>query len=179
MLCDKCKKKEAVIFYNESINGQKRSFALCNECAAEAEKSGEIGTFDLPKKIYDPFEDMNSIFGSLFGIPQYQKMAVEEAKKCTLCGAKFEDLVAEGKVGCPECYKVFSDELAATISKIHGTTTHTGGAPARFMEGRERKRQIEALGAELKQAISEEEYERAATLRDEIRSLKGEKDGEM
>lgn len=179
MICDKCKKNEAVVFYNESVNGQKKSLALCADCAAEAEKSGEISTFDIHKKmLYDPFEDMNSIFGSLFGIPQYTKKALSEAKRCNLCGAEFSDLVADGKVGCPECYKVFADELRGTIAKIHGTTSHSGVSPSRFEKGKERKKKIEALEAELKKAISEEEYERAATLRDEIRALKEEKVGE-
>lgn len=179
MLCDKCKKKDATFFYNESVNGQKKSLALCSDCASEAEKSGEIGALDFPKKTYfDPFEDMNSIFGSLFGTPQYQKKSIGEVKRCTLCGAEFRELVAEGKVGCPECYKVFADELSHTIAKIHGTTAHNGSSPARFEEGRERKLKIKTLEAELKKAVAEEEYERAAQLRDELRALKEEKEGE-
>ena len=133
MICDKCKKKNAIVFYNEYVNGQKKSLALCADCAAEAEKAGEISSMDLHKKmLYDPFEDMNSLFGSLFGLPQYTKKSVSEAKRCNLCGAEFRDLVADGKVGCPECYKVFSEELRGTITKIHGTTSHNGDAPARF-----------------------------------------------
>ena len=34
MLCEKCKKRTATVFYNENINGKTRSYSLCAECAA-------------------------------------------------------------------------------------------------------------------------------------------------
>ena len=179
MLCEKCKKNEAVVFYKETVNGKTKSMALCEKCAREAEDAGEIkgmsgGFFE------DTFAGVNSIFGSLFGLPQYHQKAIGETKKSTLCGATFDDLVREGKAGCPECYKTFSDELSGTIAKIHGTTSHTGNAPARFRAGREKKRQIASLEAELKEAVASEEYEKAAELRDRLKELKSdaEKDGE-
>lgn len=42
MLCEKCKKNEASVFYRENINGKERKYSLCPECAAELEKNGEI-----------------------------------------------------------------------------------------------------------------------------------------
>ena len=35
MLCENCKKKEATVFYEENINGKKKSYKLCPDCAAE------------------------------------------------------------------------------------------------------------------------------------------------
>ena len=115
------------------------------------------------------------MFGSLFGMPTYHKKAfVGETKKCSLCGSAFSDLVADGKAGCPECYRVFAEELAPTISKIHGSTTHVGNAPERYRAGFERKTKIKNLEAELKNAIAAEEYEKAALLRDELKALRDE-----
>lgn len=172
MLCEKCKKKEATVMYKESINGHKSSYALCADCAAE------IGAFDSTKKlISDPFENMNSLFGSLFGLAPYKKSTGVDVKRCNLCGASFSELAAEGMAGCPNCYSEFEDELSATIARIHGSSVHTGAAPAKYMEGREKKKQIEAVEKELHDAVAAEEYEKAATLRDKLRELKSDEGG--
>ena len=42
MLCEKCKKNKATVFYEENINGKKRSYSLCEDCAAELQKSGDV-----------------------------------------------------------------------------------------------------------------------------------------
>lgn len=179
MLCERCKKNEAVVYYSENVNGNKKAFALCEKCAAEAEKNGEINKPDFGKSLFgDSVNNLNSLFGSLFGIPQYQKRELGERKKCSLCGSAFDDIVNEGKPGCPECYHTFGDELSRTISKIHGAATHTGNAPERFRAGRERKRKIEKVEAELKAAVAAEEYERAAELRDCLKMLREEKSGD-
>lgn len=171
MLCEKCKKNEAVVFYKEIVNGQKRSFSLCEKCAAEMESTG--GIHKMNDTIWsEPFGDVSSIFGSLFGLPKYQPRAVSEVKKCTLCGAAFSDLVSEGKAGCPECYRVFAEELSPTVTRIHGAAVHTGGAPERHRAGRERKAQIASLEADLKTAIAAEEYENAACIRDKLKELR-------
>ena len=170
MLCEKCHEKEAVVFYKETINGKTRSVSLCKKCASETEAAGEIGKIGS----VNPFEDVNSLFGSLFGIPSYHKKAIGEVKKCSLCGSMFSDLVSSGKVGCPECYKIFADELAPTIAKIHGTTVHSGSSPERYREGFERKAKIKELESALRSAVAAEEYEKAAILRDELKALREE-----
>ncbi len=174
MLCDKCKKKEAVVFYREVINDHEKSMKLCADCAAEAEKSGAIGK-SKPSDIFDSMGyagEVGSLFGGLFGLPTYHKQKVSEAKKCTLCASTFAELVKSGKVGCPECYKVFADELSGTVSRLHGATTHCGRAPGKMRESYARRAQIKELEAELKSAIEAEEYERAAEIRDKLRSLR-------
>ena len=137
MLCEKCKKKEATVMYKETINGNTSSMALCSECASE------FGVFESAKILAnDPFENMNSLFGSLFGLPTYTKNGISEEKRCDLCSATFRELAAEGKVGCPRCYSIFAEELAPTVAKIHGRTQHTGSAPSEYMADREKKNLI-------------------------------------
>lgn len=179
MLCERCKKNDAVLFYKESVNGKEKSLALCEKCAAEAEKKGEIGNISFSDPFFSHSADsIDKLFGSLFGLPQYKQKTLSASKKCSLCGATFADLVSEGKAGCPECYKVFADELADTINNIHGTTVHNGNAPSRFRHDREKKKKIKNLQDELKKAVHEEQYERAAEIRDELKALKNEEEGE-
>ena len=163
--------------YKENINGHVKSFALCAKCASELTEMPGYGksVYSQGDSLGDVFENVNSLFGSLFGLPAQQvRRQTGEEKKCTLCGAAFAELVKEGKVGCPECYKVFAEELAPTISRIHGTGVHIGTAPERYKEGRERKERIAELESKLKRAVEAEEYEEAAKLRDELRKLKSE-----
>ena len=167
MLCERCHKNEATVYYKETVNGKTNSLSLCKKCASEV--TGENG-----KSVFDnPFGEVNSLFGSLFGIPGYNKKSfVGEAKKCSLCGSSFSDLVSSGKAGCPECYRVFSEEFTPTISKIHGSTAHVGSVPDRYRAGFERKEQIQKLEEALKSAVADEEYEKAAILRDELKALR-------
>lgn len=170
MICEKCKKKEATVFYEETINGTKRSYSLCSDCAAEMEKQGELspgyGAFSLPS--FGGFHD--ALFGGLFGLSAGKP---QQKKTCPQCGATMDDLRANGKVGCPECYTAFREELDSTIRSIHGNVKHVGRAPARFRQNREKADRLATLKRQLKEAIAEESFERAATLRDEIRALEG------
>ena len=74
-------------------------------------------------------------------------------------------------MGCPDCYSTFADILNPYVEKIHGATQHIGAAPAAEQPKTD---PIEALRAQLKTAVENEEYEQAARLRDEIRRMEGE-----
>lgn len=175
MLCEKCNKNEATVFYRENVNGHKKSYALCKECAEACEAAGEIGKLGFEEDFWSShYSGMDSIFKGLFGQTPYLKKSPAQAKKCSLCGAVFSELVSDGKVGCPECYKTFADELASTISRIHGSCTHIGDSPEKYKAGREKKERIASLEKRLKEALETEEYEKAAELRDELRAVKSE-----
>lgn len=170
MLCETCKKKEATVFYEETINGAKRSYSLCADCAAALEKQGELSfghsPFSLPS--FGSFHD--TLFGGLFGLSEGQP---QQKKACPQCGTTMSDLRSNGKVGCPECYATFRLELNDTIRSIHGNVEHVGRTPSRFRQNRGKADRLASLKQQLKDSIAEEDFERAATLRDEIRSLEG------
>jgi len=175
MLCEKCKKNEATVYYRENVNGKEKKYALCSDCAAELEEKGEIN-ISFPSA-QDEFGMMNSIFGSLFAplSPMGQKkFTLADDKKCPLCGASFRDLCAEGRVGCAKCYDTFSSELERTISNIHSNAVHTGKTPSKLRGKLDVKRKIRALEGELKEAIHDERFERAAEIRDELNTLRGQ-----
>lgn len=177
MLCERCKKNEANYYYRENVNGIEKAYHLCGECAASLEKTGEIKGLGT-ETFFDGFfggHNMTGVFASLFAPSvreQNTSVSVPEKTKCSLCGASFEELAKEGKAGCPKCYEVFEDELKHSISRIHGRTCHTGKEPIRYREKNETRRKISSLEAELKEAVKNENYERAAELRDEIKTLR-------
>ena len=175
MLCEKCKKKDATVFYEETINGKTRSYSLCGECAAAMKQTGEISLGeDFGGNLFgaSPFGSLSdNLFGSLFGLPEVTRTS---RKLCPLCHSSFEDLRRSGKAGCPSCYQTFAAELENTIRSIHGNVKHIGRAPSKVKAEPQEKSQLETLREELSVAISEENFERAATLRDEIRALETE-----
>lgn len=169
MLCERCKKNTATVFYEESFNGESRSYSLCSECASELKKSGELsGLFG-----FSALGGMHDqLFGGLFGISEPTTKA---RKVCPLCASTFSDFRANGKTGCPECYSVFSEELKGTIRSIHGNVKHIGRSPLKFRKGREKENELKALKKQLREAISNEDFENAAILRDKIRAMENEK----
>ncbi len=178
MLCEKCKKRTATVFYNENINGKTRSYSLCGECAAKLREKGEIQEVtSMLNSFADPFFDLQeNLFSGFFGIPS-QKM-ISTQKKCNECGFTYGDIAQRGKVGCPNCYTVFRDELTPMLRSIHGTTTHNGAVPSRHRAKQERNERLKQLKKQLHDVVQKEDYETAARLRDEIRQLQSEKEKE-
>lgn len=171
MLCEKCKKRTATVFYNENINGKMRSYSFCGECAAKLKEKGEIQDItSMIGSFADPFAELHdNLFGGFFGMPTLRSVSSE--KKCPICASAYSDIIKEGRVGCPECYLAFSDELTPTIRSVHGTTMHTGAVPSRYRAQKARAEQLKRLKKELQDSISREDFERAAALRDEIKKL--------
>ena len=168
MICEKCKKNKASVFYEENINGTVTSYSLCRECANELDKGGDLSDlFALPY--------LHSFGGGLLnGLFLGKEGSVANEEVCPLCNSSFSDLQKTGKAGCHECYKTFEDKLKGAIRSIHGNGEHTGRSPAKFKRSHENETKLNDLKLRLKDAISEENFELAASLRDEIRSLEKE-----
>lgn len=159
MLCEKCGKNEAVFHYSEIINGKKKTLSLCQDCApAESVFGSSI---------------LSSLFGTANVDPLYGKRRSgnDDEKKCPVCGIGLNMIAKTGKVGCAECYRTFRSELTPLIKRIHGNALYRGNASESRIEKKEISRE-ESLRRELEKAIGEENYELAATLRDEIRAIK-------
>ena len=176
MLCEKCKKRTATVFYNENINGKVRSYSLCGDCAAKLREKGDLQDITSILENYtEPFSLLHdNIFGGFFGIPTGKSLS--SAKKCPSCGCTYAEFEKTGKVGCSVCYDIFSQELSRMIQSVHGTTSHVGGVPAKHRARRAREDKLEELNKGLQAAIEAENYENAAKIRDEIRQLKKEAD---
>lgn len=96
----------------------------------------------------------------------------ESAIKCPDCGLTPADFKEYGRLGCPSCYEVFEEKLSPLLKTLHSGTTHLGKVP----KGRQRvvsKEEIEALKRRMDEHVSREEYEMAAVVRDQLRSLEG------
>ena len=182
MICEKCNKKKVTVFYNENINGAVRSLRLCGDCAAAMQESGELEQLGSPiPSFISPFSALDDGFSSelavgtplaILGISPTQGRGL---KKCPRCAASLGEILETGRVGCDSCYEVFSDELTPVIRLAHGQTAHTGRMSRSYRVRKEKQSRIAELRKSLKEAVSSEDFETAATLRDRIREIEAEK----
>lgn len=170
MLCEKCKKNNAVTHIRQNINGMQSEMHLCENCAAEI-----TGKFNNEySKLFSDFGfGMNSMLTSIFGQDFLsENLLSSPEEKCKMCGATLSSIKKSGNVGCRECYETFREQLMPLISRIHGTTVHSGRVPASAEEKISVKNKIDELSLKLKEAIENEDFEQAASIRDQIKVLR-------
>ena len=192
MLCEKCGKNEATVYYHENVNGKTKTFRLCGGCAKEMEDADELPKFD-PDRFFDeldlfdepflqsPMKTLNGLLQGFFGTDRAlgsgSGREKKEEKTCPGCGSSLRDFATRG-AGCPKCFETFAEELAPTVSRVHGKAAHTGRAPGRYRSRVERKRRMETLAEEQREAIKNEDFEKAAAIRDELKKLRAEEEAE-
>ena len=183
MLCQICNKNPATIHVQEIINGEKKVFHLCAECAAKnAETEPILQSFNLAEMLYN-FTNENGQENA----GGAEATSAAPSVKCAACGWDTERFRKTGRLGCPECYLVFSEVLSGVLENMHRGLTHLGKTPCNHetdhrtedvIEKVALRRKIAACQQELEIRIRNEEYEEAAVLRDRIQELKRALEGE-
>lgn len=176
MNCERCHERPARYHVTRVVNGETvEELHLCERCAAER---GEVPPVPLAAGgLPDPHAAMQQLLaGLLAGLgPQAALQGgapgATVARSCPRCGQTYAEFARTGLVGCPECYDAFSAELEPVIRRIHGKSRHEGKVPRRSGASARRRRALEELRRELERAVSREEFERAAELRDRIHAL--------
>jgi protein arginine kinase activator len=160
MVCDFCDKK-ASVFLTQLVDGQMKKVCLCESCAKERGVTDPTG-----------FSLADMLLGGQPGLkPQPPSPSGPGGKQCPACGFTLDDLRRVRRFGCSECYVVFRDELGNILRGMHKSPTHVGKVPKGQMEQQVREQRLEELRSRLDQAVTSENYEEAAGLRDEIRQL--------
>lgn len=162
MLCEECDKNQATVHMKKIINNHVNESHLCEECA----KKSNSFNFDTSFSIQN---FLAGLLDSSYDGPV--KIEQVKALTCDKCGLAYGKFRQTGKFGCSNCYDSFRDKLVPLFRKIHGHDIHVGKVPkkAGILVGT--KRTIEKLKKELDSAVSKEEFEKAAQLRDEIKNL--------
>lgn len=169
MKCQKCNQNEANTHITKIINGNKTEMYLCDKCAAENQ---DLINFNAG---FD--HEFENFFNGFFGGPyisQSQSRPAVGQKVCDFCGTSIDDIFNRGKIGCSRCYKTFADYLTRPLKQIHGGIRHTGKLPLRAGRGIKRASEIDNLQSELNRAVMDQNFERAAELRDKIKDLKAQ-----
>jgi protein arginine kinase activator len=166
MLCERCKKNIANVHVIQINNNEKVELYLCEQCAKETESIH----FDTPISFQDfltGFLDM-----PLMGKASSKEYSSQGTTlQCPSCKMTYDEFSKIGRFGCAQCYTAFSSRLMPIIKNVHGNNEHVGKLPSSAAGELKIKRELEMLKKELKEAIRLEEFERAAQLRDKIRSM--------
>lgn len=106
-----------------------------------------------------------------------EQLAKLDKKTCPVCGISFAEFRQTGRLGCAYDYVCFQRDLEPLLVNIHGSKLHKGKRPTRRSGSPDRQHKLIQLRREMKEAISQEKYERAGAIRDRIgRIEKGEDD---
>ena len=161
MLCDVCKCNDATVFLTEIANGKMQKVNLCGACSQE-------------KGVEDPksFALADLLLG-LGAAEEIEKGA--PSQKCPVCGFTQADFKKTGRLGCSVCYVTFAEGLGSLLKAMQKGTEHVGKLPQRAHREIELGDRMKALTSDLEKAVKEENYETAASLRDQIKKLEHEK----
>ncbi len=160
MLCEQCKKNVATTHIHTVINGVVTEKNLCGYCAANL----SFGSNSIVNMIA-------SMFGETLNLaPEISEV------KCDCCGMTFSEIAEGGRAGCSKCYISFENQFLPLLQRIHGNTRHIGKVPDKEKDVKSGATELENLKAKLQEAISAENFEQAAILRDKIKLMEGKKD---
>lgn len=177
MKCDICGKNTATVHLTEIVDDQMSEMHLCEECAREksVQMEQQFGLADL--------------LAGLTDIGKQVKDVDKAVVRCDNCGLSYEEFRKLGRLGCGQCYTSFHSQLGILLKKIHGSSTHYGKQPIKLKAAKGKKSKATAekasdltnaspqvLKKQLQEAIEDEDFEKAATLRDKIRSMENKQE---
>lgn len=160
MLCDICKQNVATVHLTQMVEGKTKKVDLCESCSKA-------------KGVDDPTGF--SLADLLLGLGAAQEMEQATAGgevKCPHCGFTQADFKKAGRLGCAECYNTFAEGLEGLLRTMHKGTKHIGKVPQVLKQSQDLSDKLKGLQNKLEKAISEEDFETAAHVRDEINQVK-------
>lgn len=159
MQCCVCKEKTATVHLTQIMGDKMQKLDLCEDCA-KAKGVNDPGGFALA-----------DLMLGLGAAQEIEQAAGGLETKCPRCGFTQTDFKKSGRLGCPECYRTFADGLGGLLKTMHKGTRHTGKVPESLRESRDQADRLKLLQKKLAKAIEQEDFEQAASLRDEIKRL--------
>jgi protein arginine kinase activator len=171
MKCSVCKTGAATIHITESVSGVPDTKYYCTGCAKQ------MGLFNLSFSTDDVFKSFDNImksFDETFKSFDSTMKSFDETLKhldsqstditCPDCGMTLSKFRALGRFGCAKDYELF--KVGPFLEKIHGTSVHMGKAPEASSDDK-----LKRLKKDMEAAVKSENYEKAASIRDEIKKL--------
>jgi protein arginine kinase activator len=153
-LCEQCKKESAIVHVTRITNTGTTVSHLCEACARENGVPLEIKLpSDVPQK---------NIAATALPVAFVDK-------ECPSCHMMLSDFKTKGLLGCASCYNEFEKEIDGFLVQMHGSVNHKGKRGEAHCIATNGNLDIVKLKAELECAVSREEFELAALLRDTIK----------
>ncbi len=158
-MCDFCKANKAIVHVTQITEDKIITSHFCTACAnskgiSHADKSIKSSLYHFLEELE---EETDLVVGS------------GTKKNCSFCGMKLGEFRRTGRLRCSHCYTDFDTYLRKVLKRIHGSTQHTGKVylppnPNSY----ELEQKMKFLKNGMNRAVTREEFEKAAILRDEI-----------
>lgn len=162
MQCSVCNTNEATVHLTQVIGDKLQKIDLCEGCSQEKGVSDTTGfaLAELLLGMNEPKDEAPGGGGS------------KKQLTCPHCGFSQADLKKTARLGCPECYDTFSESLTGLLKNMHRGNRHVGKVPGTPAPAAASAFKLDELNDQLADAVKQEQFERAALLRDEIKALK-------
>jgi len=160
--CEGCK-KQATVHIQEISGGKSVEKHYCDSCP---KLQGE----HLAAKPHTPINELLTNF-----VLAHSGSTPETTVACTNCELTWSEFKSSGLLGCENDYVLFEKDLTQVIQRAHeGATHHVGKTPGRRQAlakspAAKKKSDLTKLKRDLQKAVESEDYEKAASLRDQIR----------
>lgn len=161
MMCDLCNERPADIFLEQRSGSSCRKINLCAACASK--KGIAAPAVSAEQK------NLDSVFREIF--EKKTKSSPDFKRLCPGCGKSLGEIKLSGFSGCPECYFVFSNEIKSLLNPNGIETKYTGTLPHRIKDFSNDITDRADLQRKLEEAVSKEDYEKAAVYRDFLRAI--------
>jgi protein arginine kinase activator len=142
------------------VEGKTKKVDLCESCSKASGVDDPTGF---------------SLADLLLGLGASQEMeavAGSSDLKCPNCGFTQADFKKAGRLGCSECYNVFSEGLESLLKTMHKGTRHVGKRPHQQQTEQDTDKLLKQLQKSLEKAVADENFELAASVRDQIKQAK-------
>lgn len=169
MKCQECHKRPATLHFTQVIHGHKTETHVCEVCAKEK------GYMAYPEEAFSLHNLLTGLFNfDSADVSSQSKSPIQQINdvQCPKCEMTLSEFKRVAKFGCVECYQTFSSQLDPILRRVHrGNTAHHGKIPKRKGGHLHLKKELDSLRGKLQTLIKNEEFEEAATVRDEIKEL--------
>lgn len=169
MLCEECHQNPATVLISVLVNGEATKRHLCAACMQKMQQ-------DFAKGNIQNF--LSSVLSSITSAAREAEQPCKDGLQCSRCGLTFQEFQKTGRLGCAQCYQDFREELKPMLLRIHGRSQHAGRVPLVNAREQEKQKAISDLRRRMDQAVSEENFEEAALIRDQLKMLSAASEGE-
>jgi len=168
IFCDECKKNIATVFLTKISGNEVSKVQLCEDCARRMEETTEAANLIafLPQLL-------GGVAPSTVDDGAAEDVLGTEPMECAVCGTSYNDFQKMGNLGCAHCYEEFGETLLRVILEFQESSEHIGKIPGKLSESARLRMQRMELERNLERRIASEEYEAAASVRDQIREIEG------
>jgi len=158
MNCQNCHKNFASVRYAEVVDGIVKELQVCQACLDKMQETMSSGfEYSTPSPFVRKEQSASDV--------------IYRTETCSTCGMPLQSVMDSGQVGCSDCYSKFPIQLESILEGIHIGLIHRGKIPRQDDVRVKVRANLQNKRALLKSALGTENYEEAASLRDEIQAL--------